>query len=212
VSGILIIGASGLAREVLAAGLTGVTGILDDDPGRHGTEVGGVPVLGSVSLAAARSERLLVCIGPGVGRRVVVRALAATGVGPERYADFTAPTARVGRGVAVGRGSILLDGVVATADASIGAHVVVMPNSVITHDDVVGDFATLAAGVALGGDVRIGEAAYLGMNASVRPHVRIGRDAALGMGAVALTDIPDGETWIGVPARSSRVRATEVFA
>ncbi|MFE6735657.1 NeuD/PglB/VioB family sugar acetyltransferase [Microbacterium sp. NPDC057650] len=199
--GLLLIGASGLAREVLAAGIAGVTGILDDDPARHGTEMASMPVLGGVGLAAQRDEQLLVCVGPSVARRQVVQRLAEAGVGDDRYGVFVARSARVGATSEVGPGSILLDSVVVTADARIGRHVVVMPNGTITHDDVLEDFSTLAAGVALGGSVRIREAAYVGMNASVRQGLTVGADATVGMGAVVLADIPEHETWAGVPAR-----------
>ena len=76
-----------------------------------------------------------------------------------------------------------------------------MPNCTITHDDVIGDFATLAAGVALGGSVRIGAGAYLGMNASVRQGLAIGADSTVGMGSVVLADVPERQTWAGVPAQ-----------
>ena len=199
--GVLLIGASGLAREVIAAGMAGVTGILDDDPALLGTAVGGVLVLGPVDSAAGRSEQLLVCIGPSASRREVVRRLRKIGVDDERFAIFAARSARIGTTSEVGAGSILLDGAVLTADARLGRHVVVMPNCVITHDDDIEDFVTLAAGVALGGSVHVGEAAYLGMNASVHPGVAIGDEATIGMGAVVLTDVPARETWAGVPAK-----------
>ena len=44
--GLLLVGASGLAREVLAAGLP-VSGFLDDDPSLAGCMVSGVPVVGT---------------------------------------------------------------------------------------------------------------------------------------------------------------------
>lgn len=200
-AGILLIGAGGLAREVLAAGCGDVVGLLDDDPRLEGGTVAGAPVLGGVGLAAAREEALLVCIGPGAGRRDVVARLASLGVGPSRYAGFVAGSARVGAGCRVGAGSILLDGVVVTADSTLGRHVVAMPHCTVTHDDRLGDYATLAAGVALGGGVTVGDAAYLGMNASVRQGVTIGAGATIGMGAAVLGDVPAGETWAGVPAR-----------
>ena len=199
---ILLIGASGLAREVLAAGIADVAGVLDDDRALRGTMCGGAPVLGGLDEAGRRpADRLLICIGPGRGRRDVARRLAAAGIGPERFATFVAGGARVGTTSTVGAGSILLDGAVVTADARLGRHVVVMPGCTITHDDELADFATLAAGVSLGGGVRVGEAAYLGMNASVHPGLVIGADATVGMGAAALRDVPAGQTWVGVPAR-----------
>lgn len=201
-AGLLLVGAGGLAREVLAAGITGVVGILDDDPALHETEIAGMPVVGSIVDAVKREESLLVCIGPSVARRNVVRRLGKFGVADDRYATFVARSARVGASSDIGAGSILLDGVVVTADASIGRHVVVMPNSTITHDDVIEDFATLAAGVALGGWVRIRESAYIGMNASVRQKVSVGTEATVGMGAVVLENVPDEQIWAGVPARA----------
>ena len=200
-NGILLVGASGLAREVLAAGITGVAGILDDDTRLHGTEIGGVPVVGSVIDAVPRTESLLVCVGGGRGRRDVVHRLRESGLGDDRYARFVARSARIGSSSDIGPGAIVLDNVVVTADAALRRHVVIMPNCTVTHDDVLEDFATLAAGVSLGGAVRVGEAAYIGMNASVRQGVRVGAGATVGMGSAVLGDVPAEATWAGVPAR-----------
>lgn len=200
-TGVLLVGASGLAREVIAAGMTGVVGVLDDNPALRGTEVGGIPVVGALSDVPARDEQLLVCVGPSSSRRSIVDRFTELGVTEDRYAVFVARSARIGRSSTVGVGSILLDGVAVTADARVGRHVVVMPNAIITHDDALEDCATLAAGVALGGSVRVGEAAYIGMNASVRQGISIGAHATVGMGAVVLEDVPPHQTWAGVPAR-----------
>lgn len=200
-TGVLLVGASGLAREVIAAGMTGVVGVLDDNPALRGTEVGGIPVVGALSDVLARDEQLLVCVGPSSSRRSIVDRFTELGVTEDRYAVFVARSARIGRSSTVGVGSILLDGVAVTADARVGRHVVVMPNAIITHDDALEDCATLAAGVALGGSVRVGEAAYIGMNASVRQGISIGAHATVGMGAVVLEDVPPHQTWAGVPAR-----------
>jgi len=200
-AGLLLVGASGLAREVIAAGITGIVGVLDDDDTRHGTELSGVPVLGGTAMAAKREEQLLLCIGPSLVRQQVARRLSRMGIGDERYAIVAARSSRIGASSEVGPGTILLDEVVITADARLGRHVVVMPNCTITHDGRLDDFVTMAAGVSLGGGVHIRSGAYIGMNAAVRQDLAIGRGATVGMGAIVLKDVPEGETWAGVPAR-----------
>nr|WP_211160622.1 NeuD/PglB/VioB family sugar acetyltransferase [Microbacterium sp. MF43] len=197
----MLIGAGGLAREVIAAGMPRIAGILDDDEHLQGAAVSGVAVVGRVADAAALSEDLLVCVGSGSARSRVAGRLHALGVREERYATYVAESARIGASSRVGRGSVVLDGVVVTADVSIGRHCVIMPNCTLTHDDVVEDFATLAAGVSLAGRVRIREMAYIGTNASVRQSTTVGRSATVGMGAVVLTHVPDEQIWAGVPAR-----------
>ena len=200
-TGLLLIGASGLAREVLAAGITGVVGILDDNTDLHETEVAGVPVVGNIVDAVTRAEALLICVGPSTSRRHVARRLRKFGVDDDRFATYVARSARVGASSEIGVGSILLDGVVVTANATVGSHVVIMPNATVTHDDVLDDYATLAAGVSLGGSVHIRKSAYIGMNASIRQGVSVGVGATVGMGAVVLQDVPDEQIWAGVPAR-----------
>ncbi|MFF1879643.1 NeuD/PglB/VioB family sugar acetyltransferase [Leifsonia sp. NPDC058230] len=199
---VVLIAASGLSREVIAADQDtfDVVGILDDNPELHGTMVGGAPVLGGTELAAQLSTALLVCVGSGAGRRRVVERLGLIGVRDDRYATLIDDSVRIPPGCEVGRGSILLAGTVLTADVTIGRHVVMMPHVTVTHDDVVEDFVTLAAGVALGGTVLVRTGAYIGMNAGVRERTTIGPDAIIGMGSVVLGDVPSGETWVGVPA------------
>jgi sugar O-acyltransferase (sialic acid O-acetyltransferase NeuD family) len=203
---LLLVAAGGLAREVLAAvrthGRFDVVGFLDDAPELQGTTIDGVPVLGPVDAVATRPEPLvLVCAGHGLARERLVARLDALGVSPQRYATFVHPAAEVSDGCEVGAGSIVLAGVVMTAAVVLGEHVVVMPNVTLTHDDVLQDFSTVCAGVALGGAVVVGRGAYLGMGSSVRERTLVGAGATLGMGAVLVHDLPQGQTWAGIPAR-----------
>lgn len=207
---LLLVAASGLAREVLAAarthGLFDVVGFLDDSPALQGTTIDGVPVLGPIDAVRAHPAPLvLVCAGSGAARERIVARLDALGVAPRRYATFVHPSVEVPDGCEVGTGAILLAGVVLTTSVAVGKHVVAMPNVTLTHDDVLQDFATACAGVALGGNVTVGRGSYLGMNSSVRERTTVGAGATLGMGAVLLDDLPDGQTWAGVPARPLRL-------
>ena len=206
---VLLVGASGLAREVAAAAgdRIQVAGILDDNPELHGSRIDGIDVLGAVLDAAHFRIPLLLCVGAGRARQAIADRLAAHGVGDERFATFVDPSVRIPAGCTVGPGSVLLAGVVLTCAVRLGRHCVVMPNVTLTHDNTLNDFVTVAAGVSLGGGVTIDKGAYLGMNASIRQNVTIGARATVGMGAVVLHDVPAGETWAGVPAEAVLVRA-----
>jgi sugar O-acyltransferase (sialic acid O-acetyltransferase NeuD family) len=204
---LILVAASGLAREVLSVLRTRVDrhvlGFLDDDAALQGTAVDGLPVLGALESVTEHPEAgLVVCAGSGKARSTIVQRLSDLGVDGGRYVRVIDPTVRVPASCAVGAGSILLAQTVLTADVQVGNHVVTMPHAVLTHDDAIGDYATVCAGVALGGNVTVGMRAYLGMNSSVRQGVRVGSDATLGMGSVLLTDLPDGEVWAGTPARA----------
>lgn len=210
-SSLLVVAASGLAREALAVvALTGAfddVRLVDDDPRLWGTHVMGHPVVGGLELVGEYGDhQVLVCAGRGSARWRLVDRLALRGVTPDRYATVVHPSSSLSEGCTVGPGSIVMAGVVMTVDVRVGSHVVLMPHVTLTHDDRVDDFATLCAGVTLGGGVHVGSGAYLGMSASVREGVTVGRDACLGMGAALVRDLPDEETWVGVPAGPAHQR------
>ena len=205
---LVLIGASGLARETLAVvretGSHTPVGVLDDSPVELGDDFEGVPVLGPLSeLSRFPHAAVLVCVGSGAARRAIVRRIARAGI---RFATVVDPSVRNPGGCRIGAGSILLANVSITAAAELGEHVVMMPGVTVTHDDVVEDYVTLTAGVSLGGGVHVARGAYLGMNAAVLPGVRVGRKAVVGMCAAVIADVPDNETWAGVPARAIRTR------
>lgn len=204
---LLLVGASGLAREVLAVvrstGSHRVLGYLDDDPARHGLSLRSVRIVGGLDAIGDHPEaEILLCVGKGAGREGLVRRIEER-FPQTRYATVVHPSVDVPAGCTVGAGSILLAHTALTADVRIGRHVVVMPNATLTHDDVLEDFVTIAAGVSLGGNVTVGARAYLGMSSSVRERLRVGPDATIGMGAVVLRDVPAGQTWVGLPARAT---------
>ncbi|MCU1435377.1 MAG: acetyltransferase [Pseudarthrobacter sp.] len=205
-SELILIAATGLAREVMAmvrsSGQYDVVGLLDDDIELAGVTVDGAPVLGTIDDAPAYMHAfVLVCLSSGRSRESVVQRLAAMGLNEARYATAIDPSVECPEGCRIGRGSILLRNVTLTASVTLGSHVVAMPSVTFTHDDDAADFATFDAGVSLGGGVRIGRAASLGMNSSVREGASVGAYATVGMGAAVLSNVPDGETWVGVPAR-----------
>lgn len=207
---LVLVGCGGLGREVVELVRAGgpdagwrLLGFLDDDPAGHGGRVAGLPVLGPTALLEQLpgDPAVVLCVGSARAPEARLRVAGALGLPPDRYATLVHPAASVGGSCRFGPGSVVLAGVMATADVTAGAHTVAMPGVVLTHDDELADGVTVAAGVRLAGAVRVGRAAYLGAGALVREGVSIGAAAVVGMGAVVLEDVPAGETWAGVPAR-----------
>lgn len=71
----------------------------------------------------------------------------------------------------------------------------------VGHGAKIGEDCLIVAGTVIGGSAEIGDRCYLGMGCLIKNKVKIGNDVTVGMGAVVLKDIPDGETWVGNPAR-----------
>lgn len=108
------------------------------------------------------------------------------------------PSVRVGTGIAV------MAGAVVNADAVISDLAIVNTGAVVDHDCAIGRAAHVAPRCALAGNVRVGRGSFLGIGTNVIPAVTIGEDVILGAGSVVITDIPDGLTAMGVPARVAR--------
>jgi sugar O-acyltransferase (sialic acid O-acetyltransferase NeuD family) len=208
----VLVGSGGFGRETAELVRTinaaepaprwALLGFLDDDPALEGATVSGTSVLGGTErLRELPDAKVVVCTGSpadfGSKRRIVERL----GIEPERYATLVHPSVALPPSCAVGPGSVLLAGVVATTDVRIGSHVGAMPNAVFTHDDRLDDYVTVAAGVCLAGNVHVCSGAYLGAGCLVRENLTIGASALVGMGAVVTEDVPAEEVWAGVPAR-----------
>ncbi len=71
----------------------------------------------------------------------------------------------------------------------------------VAHGAKIGKNTLIVAGAVIGGSVEIGENCFIGMNASIKNKVKIGNNVIIGAGAVVLKDVPDGEVWVGNPAR-----------
>lgn len=71
----------------------------------------------------------------------------------------------------------------------------------IAHNVVIGKHTLINAHVIVSGSTTIGNYSWVAPGAIVRDGIKIGSNVIVGMGAVVTKDIPNGETWIGNPAR-----------
>jgi sugar O-acyltransferase (sialic acid O-acetyltransferase NeuD family) len=205
---ILVFGAGGHAKvvaEIARALGRDVIAFLEDGEAREGD-----PYFGSVIVSwrrfAADSARwgmlpIALAIGDNAAR---ARALERLHELPRPVATLIHLSAVISPTAVIGEGTVVMPNAVVNADAMLGLGVIVNTGAVVEHDVQLGDFVHLSPNVALGGGVRVGARSHLGLGAMALPRVRIGVNVRVGAGAVVLSDVPDGATVVGVPARPIR--------
>ena len=126
--------------------------------------------------------------GVQVGQYAVIRGNSRLEAGVRIGTHAEINRAAIGRGVRVGHFSYLGD-VTIGEDVNIGAGVVT------ANYDGANKFQTV-----------IGDGAFIGSDTVLVAPVRIGTGASTGAGSVVTHDVEDGETVIGVPARTHQRR------
>lgn len=130
-----------------------------------------------------------------------VRANFAKQLSGSDFLTFVHPSAKVGPGVELGEGSIVMQQVILTCDIRIGQHAQLNVNTTVGHDCQIGDFFTTAPAVNVSGTCKIGTSVYLGTQAAIRENLQICDDTTIGMGAMVTSDISKPGTYVGIPAK-----------
>lgn len=196
---VYVYGAGGHAmvvRTVLEDLGVEVAGMLDDSPiPGHPLATRVRPGVAGTSGPIALDHPLVIGVGNNAARAALAERISST--------FFTAvhPSVLVAQRVTIGAGTVVLQGSVIQHNARIGRHVLINTAASVDHDNVIGDFVHVSPHATLCGHVEIGEGTHIGAGATVIPSVKIGKWVTIGAGAVVTSDIPDGATAVGVPAR-----------
>ncbi len=71
----------------------------------------------------------------------------------------------------------------------------------IGHNTVIGEHCIITAQVVTCGSSSIGARTWVGVGSIIKQSIRIGSKVVIGLGSVVTKNVPDGETWLGVPAQ-----------
>jgi acetyltransferase EpsM len=201
---LILVGGGGHGKVVLdvmmAQGEYMLAGIGDDKYTQTFTH-NGVPygsIDNMVELLKDDDYQLFIAIGSNRSRHAVMKRI---GFPESKYAVLIHPRATIGNGVTIGRGSVVMAGAVINYGAQIGNHCIINTGAIIEHENTIDSFAHISPSAALGGDVTIEVGVHIGIGAKVIEGKTIGAWSTLGAGAVAITDIPDQCTAVGVPAK-----------
>lgn len=201
-----ILGASGhgkvVAEAALAAGWGAVEFYDRAWPGKR--QVGRWAIAGDDAALLGALDRLdgvVVAIGNNQIRLDLLTQLHQAGA---RVVSILHPMACVSASARVGAGTVAMAGAIVNADAVVGIGGILNTGCSVDHDCVLGATVHISPGAHLAGDVHVGDRSWIGIGASVRQGVRIGAGVIVGAGAAVVSDVADGLTVVGVPARPLR--------
>jgi sugar O-acyltransferase (sialic acid O-acetyltransferase NeuD family) len=202
-SQLLIIGAGGhgavVAEAAAETGNWSEIAFLDDN--LSGEILPGLTVEGTVAdlvQKANKNAEVIVAVGENRKR---IELLDTVSDFQCRIATVVHPASTVSPSATIGEGSVLFGNVVVNARATIGRGAILNTACTIDHDCLLEDGVHVSPGANLAGNVRVGRYAWIGIGSAVREGVTIGKGAIVGAGAAVVSDVPDGVTVGGVPAR-----------
>lgn len=82
----------------------------------------------------------------------------------------------------------------------------------IAHNVVLGEHCLIIAQVGIAGSSKLGDHAILAGQAGVAGHLRLGNHVQVAAQSGVMTNIPDGEKWLGAPAQPDRQAKRQMIA
>jgi sugar O-acyltransferase (sialic acid O-acetyltransferase NeuD family) len=163
------------------------------DP-KFSDELYGVPQRGVYDPSFETQAKAIVAIGDNELRKKVA------GFTKHDFINAIHPSCVISRYVQIGKGNMILHGVIIQPDTVIGNHCILNTGASIDHDCHIESYVHLAPRATLCGRVRIKEGALIGAGAVVLPGITVGEWATVGAGAVVTKDVAAGKVVKGNPA------------
>ncbi|MFZ4771621.1 MAG: acetyltransferase [Ferruginibacter sp.] len=205
----LIIGAKGLAKEVLEifhqqnelANLFLYDDISTDVPDLLYGQFKVLRNMEQVAELFATDNRFTIGIGnPQLRYQMYIQFEQAGG----KLVSAISPLAVISHyGTHIAPGAIIMAGTLISNDVSLGIGCLVNPNCTISHDAQIGNFVEISPGVQITGHCKVGNFCSVGTNATILPNTQLGNNVIVGAGAVVTKNVDDSLTVVGIPAKAT---------
>lgn len=206
---IAIFGAGGFGREVacLLRKINEETPTWDfvgfyDDGLEKGTATDYGPVLGGMAELNAVDYPLSVVMAIGSPKSIknVVEQIHNPHI---QFPNIISPDAKWldAKSVKMGKGNVVAMGNYFSCNVAIGNFNMLVGFTTIGHDSRLGDFNCLMPGVRVSGNVSIGNGDLIGCSAIILQGLTLGSDFTIAAGSTVMSNIKDGGTYLGCPAK-----------
>lgn len=199
---LIIIGASGHGKVIadIAVKIDKWNNIafLDDDMSKN--QCLGFDVIGPIKDASKYYSEadFFVAIGDNKIREDMLEKLESYGAS---IVELIHPNATIGSDVRIGKGTVVMAGVVINSSSTIGKGCIINTSCSIDHDNVIENYVHVSPGANLAGSVTVGKSSWIGVGSSISNNVRICENCIIGAGAVVIKDICEPGSYVGVPVR-----------
>jgi len=199
---LIIIGASGQGKVVadIAINLKKWKTIAYLDDNKTISSCMGYPVIGKTNdfLSFLEDSDFCIAIGDNRTRQSIFEILDNKNAS---IVSLIHPSSTIGSFVEIGKGTVIMAGVVVNACTKIGKACIINTSSSVDHDNILGDFVHISPGAHLAGNVSIGTRTWIGLGSSIIQNVSICEDVIIGAGSVVLKNIIKDGTYVGTPGR-----------
>ncbi|MEX0275849.1 MAG: acetyltransferase [Flavobacteriaceae bacterium] len=210
---VVIVGASGHGSVVLDCILRenqySVVGYIDSFQ-KKGRVHNGFSILGTEYDLPYLMEKFdihggIVAIGDNWIRKQVVDRIVK--IAPDfEFVSAVHPNATVGANVQIGKGTVIMPGVIVNSNSTIGDYCILNTNSSLDHDGFMDDYSSLAPRVCVGGVFSLGKYSAVCLGTNVIENVSIGNHTVIGAGSLVINDFGDQVVVYESPARVIRKR------
>ena len=193
---ITLYGASGHAKviiDILKSASIEIESVIDDNP--KNKTILGIEIIKATNFDFSKLKNTIISIGNNIVRKKLSSQLNVN------FVNAIHPTALISKFATVGKGSVIMAGVIVNPEAQIGSHCIVNTGAIIEHDCIISNYAHISPGVLLAGSVTVGQGAHIGIGATVIQGIRIGKWSTVGAGATIIRDVPDYAVVVGNPGK-----------
>ena len=204
----MIFGAKGLGKlalEIFDQNNIITTCFLDDDESLHDTQIGEVSVLGNISDASLIESlkvgsEVFVALDEQEFRKTVIEDLI------EQHklmpVNCLHPQAIISSNAQLGHGNLINGGASLGPFSKIGNHCQIHANALVDFGVILEDFVQVGAGAIIGSETEVAKGAFIGTGAVLVPGIKVGKNARIGAGSVVISNVEEGETLFGNPAKA----------
>jgi sugar O-acyltransferase, sialic acid O-acetyltransferase neuD family len=203
---IVIIGASGFAREVawLIEEINNrnkeweILGFVDDNFRDLPKCINGYKVLGDINYINQLSNEIFLIVGIGNGK---IREKIVKRTKERKFATLIHPDIKISSTNKIEEGTIICSGSILTVNINIKSHCIINLDCTIGHSATLEEYTTVLPSTNISGNVSIKRCTTLGTGVKIIQGITIGKNVMVGAGTIIIRDVEDNCTVVGNPGK-----------